>query len=74
MMAVARRIYPPHPGKGVYKPENFVKFFPKVYPLTPCNYFCENGFLKIVQLMNEYMNEFVVILKSINFKNGKMKI
>ena len=44
---------PPTPQvRGVYKPENFVKFFPKVYPLTPCNYFCENGFLKIVQLMN----------------------
>ena len=48
---VDRIIYPHTPGKGVHKPENFVKFFPKVYPLT-CNYFCENGFLKIVQLMN----------------------
>ena len=48
---------PPHtPGKGVYKLENFVKFFPKVYHLTPCNYFYENGFQKFVQLMNIWMS------------------
>ena len=55
-------VYPHTPGKGVYKPENFVKFFTKIYPLTPCNYFCENGILKNCST-NEYMNEFVVILK-----------
>ena len=35
---------PPTPGKGVYKPENFVKFFPKVYPLTPVIIFVKMGF------------------------------
>ena len=60
----------PTPQEGVYKPENFVKFSQKYTPY-PRNYFCENGFPKIVQLMN--INEFVVILKSINFKNGKLK-
>ena len=55
-------VFPHTPGKGVYKPENFVKFFTKIYPLTPCNYFCENGILKNCST-NEYMNEFVVILK-----------
>ena len=32
---VARIIYPHTLGKGVYKPEKFVKFFPKVYPDYP---------------------------------------
>ena len=51
VLFVARKIYL-CPGKGVHKPENFVKFFPKVYPLPLCNYFYENGFQQIVQLMN----------------------
>ena len=51
----------PHtPGKGVYKPENFVKFFLQKYTPNPCNYFCENGFLKIVQLMNIWMSLFKI--------------
>ena len=61
----------PHtPDKGVYKSENFGQFLPKVYPLTPVIIFVKwvskNGSI------NEYMNEFVVILKWINFKNGKL--
>ena len=56
-MSVARIIYPLTPGKEVYKPEYIVKFFYQKYTLlTPCNYFCENGFLKIVQLMNIWMS------------------
>ena len=62
---VARIICPHTPGKGVYKPENFVKLFPKVYPL-PVITFEKMGFKNFST--NEYLNEFVVILKSINFK------
>ena len=51
-ISVARIIYPLIPGKrDVYKSEKFGKFLQKVYPL-PCNYACENGLLKIVQLIN----------------------
>ena len=38
----------PHtPGKGVYKPENFVKFFPKAYVLPPVIIFVKLGFKKL---------------------------
>ena len=49
---------PPHtPGKGVYKPEkNWLNFSKNIPPLPPCNYFWENGFQKIVQLMNIWMS------------------
>ena len=55
--SVVRIIYPT-PGKGIYKPENFAKFFSKSIPPYPCNYFRENRFKKIVQLMNIWMSLF----------------
>ena len=56
---------------GEYKPENFGKFLPKVFPLTPVIIFEKVGFKNSSN--NEYINEFVVILKLINFKNRKLK-
>ena len=57
---------PPHtPGKGVYKPEKIDKIFKKIYP--PVTTFEKIGFKKCST--NEYLNEFVVILKLIYFKN-----
>ena len=37
-------IPPTFQATGVYKPENFVKFFPKIYPLTPVIIFVKMGF------------------------------
>ena len=46
---------PPTPGKGYINLKILSSFFPKIYPITPCNYFCENRFQKIVQLLNIWM-------------------
>ena len=44
---VARIIYSTPQARGVYIPENFAKFFPKVYPLTPVIIFVKMGFQKL---------------------------
>ena len=64
---------PPTPQVGVYIPENFVKFLPKYTPYHVI-IFVKMSFKNCST--NEYMNEFVVILKLINLinlKNGKIK-
>ena len=47
---------PPHtPGKG-YINFKILSSFSQKYTPYPCNNFCENGFQKIVQLMNIWMS------------------
>ena len=48
---VARIIYPHIPSKG-YINLKILSCFSQKYTPYHCNYFCENGFQKIVQLMN----------------------
>ena len=48
---------PPTPQvRGYINLKILSSFFPKSIPPYPCNYFCENGFPKIVQLINIWMS------------------
>ena len=64
-------IIPHTPGKGYINPNILVSFYQK-YILYPMKLFLWKVVSKDCST-NEYMNEFAVILKSINFKNGKLK-
>ena len=68
-MCVARIIYPHTADKGYINPKILVSFYQKVYPLPPVIIFVK--WVSKNCSINEYMNEFVAILKWINFKNGK---
>ena len=53
------RIIPLTPGKGCINLKILAKIKKKVFPY-PCNYFCENGLLKIMKVMNMWMSLFYI--------------
>ena len=63
---------PPPQVRGYINLKILASFSQKYTPLPHVIIFVKMGFLNCST--NEYMNELVVILKWINFKNGKLKI